>query len=61
MITDGLNLAVGGDEVPPSASDYSLDVIDLAIDTLTGGAGRFVADTLDAAGLSRGLADLPPV
>ncbi len=40
--------ATGGDEVRPGWADISPEAIDLAIDTLTGGAGRLVADTLGA-------------
>lgn len=44
-ITEKLNRWTGGDEVRPGALDFSPAALDLAIDTLTGGAGRFVADT----------------
>lgn len=47
-ITDWLNDVTGGDEVRPGWADISPEAIDLTIDTLTGGAGRFVADTLGA-------------
>jgi len=47
-VTDWLNDVTGGDEVRPGWADISPEAIDLTIDTLTGGAGRFVADTLGA-------------
>lgn len=47
-ITDTLNTLTGGDEVRPGAIDFSPEAIDLVIDTFTGGAGRFVADTIGA-------------
>lgn len=47
-ITEQLNTLTGGDEVRPGVVDFSPEAIDLAIDTITGGAGRFVADTVGA-------------
>lgn len=44
-LTDQLNTMTGGDEVRPGAIDISPEAIDLLVDTFTGGAGRFVADT----------------
>lgn len=45
-LTDELNSLTGGDEVRPGAIDISPEAVDLMIDTFTGGAGRFVTDTL---------------
>jgi len=47
-VTDTLNTLTGGDEVRPGAIDISPEAVDLVIDTVTGGAGRFVADAFVA-------------
>jgi len=47
-VTDTLNTLTGGDEVRPGAIDISPEAVDLVIDTITGGAGRFVADAFVA-------------
>ncbi|HNT86913.1 MAG TPA: hypothetical protein PKL84_03520, partial [Candidatus Hydrogenedentes bacterium] len=47
-VAEQLNELTGGDEVRPGMIDISPEAIDLTIDTLTGGAGRFLADTLGA-------------
>lgn len=47
-MTDTLNALTGGDEVRPGAIDISPEAVDLVIDTVTGGAGRFVADSFVA-------------
>ena len=44
-LTDTLNELTGGDEIRPGAIDISPEAVDLLVDTFTGGAGRFVADT----------------
>jgi len=46
FITKELNSFTGGDKIKPGVIDISPEVLDLAIDTLTGGSGRFIADTL---------------
>lgn len=43
-----LNAIISGNQVRPGVVYFSLDVVNQTIDTLTGGAGRFVADTLGA-------------
>lgn len=45
-VTERLNELTGGSEVRPGAIDINPEAIDLIIDTFTGGAGRFVTDTL---------------
>lgn len=43
-VAEQLNSLTGGDAVRPGAIDISPEAIDLAIDFLTGGIGRFAAD-----------------
>jgi hypothetical protein len=45
-ITDQLNTLTGGDKVRPGKIDFSPEAIDLTIDTITGGAGKFVANLI---------------
>jgi hypothetical protein len=45
-VTEKLNELTGGSDVRSGAVDINPEVIDLLIDTFTGGAGRFVSDTL---------------
>ncbi len=44
-VTDQLNQLTGGDEIRPGLIDISPEALDLIYDTVTGGAGRFVADS----------------
>lgn len=44
-ITEKLNELTGGSELRSGTVDINPEMIDLLIDTFTGGAGRFVADT----------------
>lgn len=46
-LTEFLNDITGGNEVRPGAINISPEVIDLLVDTFTGGAGRTVANTGD--------------
>ena len=43
-IAQQVNEATGGNEVKPGALDFSPEALDLFIDTVTGGMGRFIAD-----------------
>jgi hypothetical protein len=45
-IAQELNELTGGNEVRPGSIDISPAAIDLVIDTFTGGAGKFLSDTL---------------
>jgi len=45
-ITEQLNSLTGGDAVRPGAVDISPEFFDLMYDTVTGGAGRFLGDTV---------------
>lgn len=46
FISQSVNAITGGDKVVPGLIDVSPETLDLVFDTFTGGAGRFVADTL---------------
>ena len=41
-----INIATGGDKIKPGVIDISPESLDLVFDTFTGGAGRFISDTL---------------
>ncbi len=47
-IAQQLNELTGGDEVRPGKIDISPEAFDLAIDTFTGGAGKFVSNLVSA-------------
>jgi hypothetical protein len=47
-IANQLNTLTGGDEIRPGKIDISPEAIDLAIDTLTGGAGKFVGNLISS-------------
>ena len=46
LVSRELNKLTGGDRVKPGLVDISPETLDLVFDTFTGGAGRFVSDTL---------------
>ena len=58
-----LNKLSGGDKVFPGKIDISPEVLDLVFDTMTGGIGRFVSDTVGLPGKTlfgeAGLRDIP--
>jgi len=45
-IAEKLNSLTGGDEIRPGKMDYSPEAFDLAIDTFTGGTGKFVSNLI---------------
>jgi hypothetical protein len=49
-ITKKFNDLTAGDEVKPGLVNVSPEVIDLFVDTLTGGAGRFIDNTINLPG-----------
>lgn len=51
FVAKSLNKLTGGDEVTPSKiADISPETLDLIYDTMTGGAGKFIANTLKLPG-----------
>ena len=46
-LTEKLNNLSGGDEIHPGIIDVSPEVFDLFLDTFTGGAGKFLSNTID--------------
>ena len=47
LIAKGANWASGGNKVKPGLIDVSPETLDLVFDTFTGGAGRFLMNTLE--------------
>ncbi|OPY86054.1 MAG: hypothetical protein A4E71_01778 [Smithella sp. PtaU1.Bin162] len=46
IIAEKLNELTGGDEVRPGKIDFSPEAFDLAIDTFTGGTGKFISNLI---------------